>query len=69
MMEARFGLDGGAMFGIIPRPLWERTNPADAQNRIDMACRCLLVEYPDRNVLVDCGIGSKWSQNIGRAHV
>ncbi|AWV88957.1 MBL fold metallo-hydrolase [Bradymonas sediminis] len=61
-MEARFGLDGGAMFGIIPRPLWERTNPADAQNRIDMACRCLLVEYPDRNVLVDCGIGSKWSQ-------
>ncbi|TDP71967.1 MBL fold metallo-hydrolase [Bradymonas sediminis] len=62
LMEARFGLDGGAMFGIIPRPLWERTNPADAQNRIDMACRCLLVEYPDRNVLVDCGIGSKWSQ-------
>ncbi len=61
LMEARFGLDGGAMFGIIPRPLWERTNPADEQNRIDMACRCLLVEYADRTVLVDTGIGSKWS--------
>lgn len=61
MMEARFGLDGGAMFGIIPRPLWQRSNPPDAQNRIDMACRCLLVEYPDRNVLVDCGMGTKWS--------
>jgi glyoxylase-like metal-dependent hydrolase (beta-lactamase superfamily II) len=61
MTEARFGLDGGAMFGIIPRPLWQRTNPADAQNRIDMACRCLLVEYADRNVLIDTGIGSKWS--------
>lgn len=61
MMEARFGLDGGAMFGIIPRPLWERTNPADDNNRIDMACRCLLVEYADRTVLVDTGIGNKWS--------
>lgn len=62
LMEARFGLDGGAMFGIIPRPLWNRTNPADAQNRIDMACRCLLVEYADRRVLVDCGMGVKWSE-------
>lgn len=61
MVEARFGLDGGAMFGIIPRPIWERTNPPDAHNRIDMTCRCLLVEYPQRKVLVDCGIGSKWS--------
>jgi glyoxylase-like metal-dependent hydrolase (beta-lactamase superfamily II) len=60
LVEARFGLDGGAMFGIIPRPLWQRTNPADDQNRIDMACRCLLIEYPDRNVLVDVGIGTKW---------
>ncbi|MFW6054001.1 MAG: MBL fold metallo-hydrolase, partial [Persicimonas sp.] len=61
IMEARFGLDGGAMFGIIPRPLWQRTNPPDDNNRIDMACRCLLVEYEQRNVLVDVGIGDKWS--------
>lgn len=62
LMEARFALDGGAMFGIIPRPLWERTNPADDNNRIDLACRCLLVQYADRNVLVDVGIGEKWSE-------
>lgn len=61
VLEARFGLDGGAMFGIIPQPLWSRTNPPDDNNRIDMACRCLLVEYPDRNVLIDTGIGTKWS--------
>ncbi|MGM0556502.1 MAG: MBL fold metallo-hydrolase [Myxococcota bacterium] len=62
LLEANFGLDGGAMFGIIPRPLWERTNPPDDNNRIQMACRCLLVEYESRNVLVDVGIGTKWSE-------
>ena len=56
-----FGLDGGAMFGIIPKPLWNRTNPGDDSNRIDLACRCMLVQYADRNVLVDVGIGTKWS--------
>jgi glyoxylase-like metal-dependent hydrolase (beta-lactamase superfamily II) len=61
MVEAMFGLDGGAMFGIIPQPLWIRTNPPDEDNRIDLACRCLLVEYADRNVLIDVGIGTKWS--------
>ena len=61
LVEAMFGLDGGAMFGIIPQPLWSRTNPPDDNNRIDLACRCLLVEYDDRNVLVDVGIGTKWS--------
>ncbi len=61
MTEAMFGLDGGAMFGIIPRPLWERTNPADDNNRIDLACRCLFVEMSDgSHVLVDTGIGTKW---------
>ncbi|MFU8804366.1 MAG: MBL fold metallo-hydrolase [Bradymonadaceae bacterium] len=62
MTEAHFGLDGGAMFGIIPRPLWQRTNPADEANRIRMACRCLLIEYADRNVLVDVGLGTRWSE-------
>jgi glyoxylase-like metal-dependent hydrolase (beta-lactamase superfamily II) len=60
--EASFALDGGAMFGIIPRPLWGRTNPPDEKNRIDLACRCLLVEYPDgTRALVDVGIGTSWS--------
>lgn len=62
VLESRFGLDGGAMFGIIPRPLWNKTNPADERNRIDMTCRCLLIEYPgDRRVLVDVGMGERWS--------
>lgn len=63
MTESRFGLDGGAMFGIVPRPLWQKTNPPDANNRIDMACRCLLIEYADgTRALVDVGMGERWSE-------
>lgn len=56
-----FGLDGGAMFGIVPKVLWNRENPADDQNRIDMRTRCLLLkdEKNKRNILVDCGLGDK----------
>lgn len=62
IVESRFGLDGGAMFGIIPRPLWSRTNPPDEQNRIEMTSRCLLIEYGEaRRVLVDVGMGERWS--------
>lgn len=62
LVEATFGLDGGAMFGIIPRPLWAKTNPPDENNRIEMACRCLLLEWDDgRRALVDVGIGERWS--------
>ena len=52
-------LDGGAMFGVVPRPLWERRIPPDDRNRIPMALRCLLVEAPHALVLVDAGIGNK----------
>jgi glyoxylase-like metal-dependent hydrolase (beta-lactamase superfamily II) len=52
-------LDGGAMFGIVPRPLWERRIPADARNRIPLGMRCLLVEHDDGLVLVDTGLGNK----------
>jgi glyoxylase-like metal-dependent hydrolase (beta-lactamase superfamily II) len=52
-------LDGGAMFGVVPKPLWERRIPADARNRIPLALRCLLVEHPDGLVLIDTGIGNK----------
>jgi glyoxylase-like metal-dependent hydrolase (beta-lactamase superfamily II) len=58
---SRFGLDGGAMFGIVPKPLWQKTNPADAQNRIRMAARCLVLDIGERRVLVDTGMGNKWS--------
>jgi glyoxylase-like metal-dependent hydrolase (beta-lactamase superfamily II) len=52
-------LDGGAMFGVVPKPLWERRIPADDRNRIPLALRCLLVEHPDGLVLVDTGVGNK----------
>ncbi|HUF76015.1 MAG TPA: MBL fold metallo-hydrolase [Longimicrobiales bacterium] len=52
-------LDGGAMFGVVPKPLWERRIPPDARNRIPLALRCLLIEAPEALVLVDTGIGNK----------
>ncbi|MBI4541343.1 MAG: MBL fold metallo-hydrolase [Gemmatimonadetes bacterium] len=52
-------LDGGAMFGVVPKPLWERRIPPDERNRIPLALRCLLVEAPGALVLVDTGIGNK----------
>jgi glyoxylase-like metal-dependent hydrolase (beta-lactamase superfamily II) len=52
-------LDGGAMFGVVPKPLWERRIPADGRNRIPLGLRCLLVETPDALVLVDTGVGNK----------
>jgi glyoxylase-like metal-dependent hydrolase (beta-lactamase superfamily II) len=52
-------LDGGAMFGVVPKPLWERRLPADARNRIPMGMRCLLVEHESDLVLIDTGVGNK----------
>ena len=57
-----FALDGGAMFGIIPKPLWEKTNPADASNRIKLATRNLLLINNKRKILVDTGMGKKWDE-------
>jgi glyoxylase-like metal-dependent hydrolase (beta-lactamase superfamily II) len=52
-------LDGGAMFGVVPKPLWSRRIPADDRNRIQLGMRCLLVEHPSGLVLVDTGVGNK----------
>lgn len=52
-------LDGGAMFGVVPKPLWERRIAPDARNRIPLGMRCLLVEHPDGLVLIDTGLGNK----------
>jgi len=54
-----FKLDGGAMFGVVPRVIWQKTNPADENNRIDMVTRCLLIEGPEGPILVDAGLGDK----------
>lgn len=59
-----FKLDGGAMFGTIPKSLWQRTNPADGQNKIELSMRALLIEDGDRLILIDCGIGRKQSEKF-----
>lgn len=59
-----FKLDGGAMFGVIPKPLWNKTNPADGNNMIDIAARCLLIENGNRLILIDTGMGNKQSDKF-----
>ena len=54
-----FKLDGGAMFGVVPKTIWNKTNPADANNLIDIAARCLLIEDGNRLILIDTGMGNK----------
>lgn len=65
-----FGLDGGAMFGTVPKVLWEKTNPADEKNRISMEARALLLKSPTKNILVDCGNGqdfvAKYGEKLGQ---
>ncbi len=59
-----FKLDGGAMFGVVPKSLWSKTNPADHNNMIDIAARCLLIENGDRLILIDSGMGNKQSEKF-----
>ena len=59
-----FKLDGGAMFGVVPKSLWSRTNPADSNNMIDLAARCLLIEDDNRLILIDTGMGNKQSDKF-----
>ena len=64
IQAGNFKLDGGAMFGVVPKVLWERTNPADKNNQIEMASRCLLIENGDRLILLDTGMGNKQSEKF-----
>jgi len=57
--DGRFRLDGGAMFGVVPKVLWEKCCPADEKNRIQLGLNCLLVRAHGKNILVDTGLGSK----------
>ena len=57
-------MDGGAMFGVVPKGLWSRTNPADENNQIDIAARSLLIEDGDRLILIDTGTGNKQSEKF-----
>ncbi|MDX1478083.1 MAG: MBL fold metallo-hydrolase [Saprospiraceae bacterium] len=60
----KFKLDGGAMFGVVPRVLWEKLNPPDENNLCTWALRCLLVEHQERRILIDTGIGTKQDQKF-----
>ena len=57
-----FCLDGGAMFGVIPKALWEKSNPSDEKNRVRLAARCLLLSNEKRHILIDTGCGKKWDE-------
>lgn len=59
-----FKLDGGAMFGVVPQSIWQKTNPADSNNMIDVAARSLLIEEGNRLILIDTGLGNKQSDKF-----
>ena len=59
-----FKLDGGAMFGVVPKAIWQKTNPADSNNLCTWAMRCLLIEDGDKLTLVDTGIGNKQDEKF-----
>lgn len=59
-----FKLDGGAMFGVVPKSIWNKTNPADANNMIELATRSLLIEDGNRLILIDTGMGNKQSEKF-----
>ncbi len=63
-----FGLDGGAMFGIIPKPLWNKTTPADEKNRIKLGTRCLLLESESKKILIDTGMGDIWNEKYRKIY-
>jgi len=62
VIEGHCWLDGGAMFGVVPRTLWERAMPPDERNRIRLACNILVLRSPSRVVIVDTGCGDKWDE-------
>ncbi|HKC12134.1 MAG TPA: MBL fold metallo-hydrolase [Vicinamibacteria bacterium] len=60
--DGTFALDGGALFGVVPRVLWEKTDPPDAKNRVTLGLNVALIETAGRRILVDTGMGDKWSE-------
>jgi glyoxylase-like metal-dependent hydrolase (beta-lactamase superfamily II) len=64
LLDGHVYLDGGAMFGVIPKPMWEKKIPADARNRIQLAMNCLLIHAGGKNILVETGAGGKMSPKL-----
>ena len=65
---SEFGLDGGAMFGIIPKPVWEKKVPADELNRVNMVTRSLLLVSDEKKILIDTGNGTKWEEKYKKIY-
>ncbi len=61
-------LDGGAMFGVVPKVLWEKSNPADEKNRIKLALRTLVIKNDSRTIIVDAGIGEKMNEKLSKIY-
>jgi len=59
-----FYLDGGAMFGVVPKPLWEKKSPPDNRNRIRLAANSLLARTQNKNILIETGNGTKWTPKL-----
>lgn len=68
VVTGNISLDGGAMFGVVPKALWERSNPADDKNRINLSTRLLLLQSDSRNILVDTGVGEGWDDKFSRIY-
>ncbi|HLY63625.1 MAG TPA: MBL fold metallo-hydrolase [Terriglobia bacterium] len=64
LSDGDFALDGGQMFGVVPKVLWEKKMPADARNRIRMGLNCLLVQNESQNILIETGIGEKFDAKL-----
>ncbi|HEX8852040.1 MAG TPA: MBL fold metallo-hydrolase [Pyrinomonadaceae bacterium] len=62
--DAEFRLDGGAMFGVVPRTLWSKVAPPDAENHVRLNANCLFIETPTERVLIETGMGDKWSDKL-----
>jgi len=60
--DTEFRLDGGAMFGVVPRVVWERVSPPDEFNRIRLQTNCLFIETKEEKILIETGIGEKWTE-------
>lgn len=68
LCDGFFGLDGGAMFGVVPKPLWEKNHPPDERNRIKLALRPLLVATAKELILIDTGIGDKYDASFAERY-
>ncbi len=62
ILDGTFALDGGSMFGVVPKPLWERAQEPDERNRVRLASRLLYIQGAGRRILVDTGLGDKWDE-------